>query len=341
MLRKKEQIGIDIQKNILRYCMVRNGRWLFGEKLAKTTFLRENQLVNKRALEELLFDIFQELQVKNPRVVLAALNSKLLIRQVPLKEMEIEKEIREFLFFELGASIPLPFEDPIFDLLILNPPKKSKVKNKRAKGKTSSAPTKNIRTIERNRFAVNGNVPIIVTSEKLLEQVGESVNISGGHLAGVDFSALAYTKVLHHGINLGECFVLVEVNYGEATITIFEALVPVYMQYEVYNPGNWHFKEVDGEIEIGSLDEQSALKEFGVLIKNVITYFETEVSKNSKVAHVYVVGSHPKLIEDVYAMILVQTDLPTSVPQVPFLQDADTRMPHHYLLAASLALKGE
>ncbi|HCE11502.1 MAG TPA: hypothetical protein DEQ24_01785 [Enterococcus sp.] len=179
MLRKKEQIGIDIQKNILRYCMVRNGRWLFGEKLAKTPFLRENQLVNKRALEELLFDIFQELQVKNPRVVLAALNSKLLIRQVPLKEMETEKEIREFLFFELGASIPLPFEDPIFDLLILNPPKKSKVKNKRAKGKTSSAPTKNIRTIERNRFAVNGNVPIIVTSEKLLEQGGDSVIIRG------------------------------------------------------------------------------------------------------------------------------------------------------------------
>ncbi|MGY3777472.1 type IV pilus biogenesis protein PilM [Isobaculum melis] len=340
--KKKDILGIDIQKNVVRYCMLHNGKWKYGEKIGNGSFFKDNGVKNKEALREILHDIFAEIHIRSPHIVISVLNSKLLIRQIPLRDMGTEKEIREFLFFELGESIPLPFEEPIFDLLILDRPTPKKQQSSRLK-KNTKAPShqKNvkIKTIKRNRFAVNGKVPVVITSEPLLEEIGDTIQKGGGHLSGVDFSALAYTRALKRNIQWGESFALVEIDSGEATITIFEKFVPIYVQYEAYNQVNWRYQEIKGKIVPEFKGEMESLTQLGETIRNLIHYFESEISLNSKVSRIYLVGGHPHLKREVSEIIQKQNSIPVSVPAMPYTLRNQKTLPHRFLLAASLSMK--
>lgn len=342
---RKTILGIDIQKNVVRYCTLHKGRWLYGEKLAQGNFFKDNRLKNKQELVKIIHDICKETHSRAPHVVISALNSKLLIKQIPLQKMETEKEIREFLFFELGESIQLPFENPIFDLLILDRPnqkqKKEKKTKKMKKEQASSGDLEQVKvkTVKRNRFAVNGNVPVLITSEPLLEEIGDVILDGGGNLAGVDFSALAYTSILKREIEWGQCFALVEIDSGEATITIFEKLVPVYVQYEDYNQINWRFQEVDGQIIPDFKDEAEAVTQLGETIQNIIRYFETDISEGGKVSKIYLVGGHPRLKKEVSDVIQSKNDIPVSVLTSALKLKKLLQIPPRFLLAACLALK--
>lgn len=332
--KKKIAIGVDIQKNVIRYCLRKDGKWLYGEKLANGTFFKENGLKNQEELREVLSELFSDSGQRRPEVVIAVQNSKLLIRQIPLRNMETEKEIREFLYFELGDSIPLPFERPIFDLLILDrPSKKQRATENQKKEKT--------KTIKRNRFAVNGKVPVVVTSEPIIEELGTNIEKSGGRLIGVDCSALAYTRILRKKINWGQNFVFIELDAGAATITIFEKLVPVYVQYEEYNQVNWKYLEKSGVIrpEFRLHTEWGALASLGETIRNLIAYFEAELSTTSQLAQIYLVGGHPHLKQEVVKIIQKENELPVKVVSSNIKLTEKKRLPDRFLLAAGLALK--
>ena len=335
-MKEKEFLGIDIHKNIIRYSALYKGKWIYGEKMGKEVFLKNNNIKNSEELKELLIEIFSEVHIKKPKVAIVAPNFNLIIKQIPLQGMTSEKEIRDFLFLELGSSISLPFEDPIFDLLILERPN---IKKKKDKKIDSSKTTK---TIKRNRFAVNSKVPIIISSETLLEKLGEVVKQSGGTLAKVSFSSLEYTKILKNQIRWGENFVLIEIDSGEVTITIFENLTPVYVHYEPYNQSNWQYQEEDKQIIPIITQELEALNNLAKIVNDVIYYFESEISIGSKINAIYIVGGHPSLKKEVYHIIKSSSSLSVSVPRSPLkINDQKRLVPYRFLLASSLALGGE
>ncbi|EGO6705179.1 hypothetical protein ABG953_12535 [Enterococcus faecalis] len=338
--KNKPKIGIDIKKNVIRYCSFKKGQFICGEKIAREDFFKNGKLKNKEEFRTLLNEIFKETHSISPLVVVPALNSKLLIKHIPIQEMETEKEIREFLFFELGESISLPFDNPLFDLLILDPPKKkkrtSRVKKKESKKNETETKLENKPVIKRNRFTVNGKVPVCITPEEVLEQVGNTVQKSGGQLSGVDFSALAYTNVLKKEINWRENFALVEIDSGEATITIFEKMVPVYVQYEDYNKINWRYNEVDGQIVPEYKEESESLSILGDTIRNVVKYFEDEISSEESIGNIYLVGGHPRLKQEVLTIIHEKNTI--SVHTLTSTLEK-IKVPDRFLLAFGLALK--
>ncbi len=333
--KKSISLGIDIQKNVIRYCTMRHGNWIYGEKLANGSFFTENGVKNQAELNEILHEIFVENHLRNPMIILSILNSKLLIRQIPLNKMQTEKEIREFLYFELGESIPLPFEKPIFDLLVLDPANQKKKKTAKKRGEEKT------RIIKENRLAVNGQVPVIITSEPILEELGECIHKSGGQLIGVDCSALTYSRLLKRNINWGQNFVLVELDSGAATITIFEELVPVYVQYEDYNQANWKYRKQTDDIiaEFRMSSELEALEVLGNTLQNLITYFETEISATSKIAQIYLVGGHPLLKNEVHKRIQQENKIPVKTLSSTVKLKNQKRLPDRFLLAAGLSMK--
>lgn len=344
MFFKKTQqlIGIDIQKNVLRYCTIKRGQFVFGETVTNGSFFKESKLRNPKEFIHTLQQVSSELRIKNPDFVISALNSKLLIRQIPLQEMSSEKEIREYLYFELGDSIPLPFENPIFDLLILGQGNQKNNPQKKLKQPEEATRKGKKITIQRNRFAVNGNVPVVITSEPILEEIGTSIAKSGGHLVAVDCSSLAYTRIFQKKINWAQDFLMVELDSGTATLTVFEQLVPVYVQYEDYNQVNWKYLEKDQQVktEFPPAQELSALESLGATINSVIRYFETEISPEKKLEQMYLVGGHPLLKKEVEKIIQMENQsLSVKALMSPYKMTNQKRIPEKFLLAAGLAMK--
>ncbi|MBP1044801.1 hypothetical protein I6N96_00810 [Enterococcus sp. BWM-S5] len=338
--KKHAAIGIDIQKNVLRYCTVKSGQFVFGEKVTNGSIFKDGKIRNPEEFIHTLQQVAAEVHMRNPEFIISVMNGKLLIRQIPLGNMKSEKEIREFLYFELGDSISLPFENPIFDLLILEQQSKKKIPKKKSRQPQEKSSRREVK-IQRNRFAVNGKVPVVITSEPILEEIGYLIQRSGGQLIGVECSALAYTRVLQKRINWGQNFLLVELDSGTATITIFEQLVPVYVQYEDYNQVNWRYleKEQSAKTEFNRSVELEELDKLGRTINNVIRYFETEISPGKELVQIYVVGGHPLLDGEVVEIIQETNDLPVKELQSPLRLANQKRLPERFLLAAGLAMK--
>ncbi|MBL1229149.1 hypothetical protein IW492_07865 [Enterococcus sp. BWB1-3] len=338
--RKHAAIGIDIKKNILRYCTTRNNQLVFGEKIINGSFFKNGKLRNPEEFIYILQQIAAEVHRRNPDFIFSVMNEKLLIRQVPLGDMKSEKEIREFLYFELGESISLPFDNPIFDLLILEQQNKKKVNRRRGRHRQEKNAKRAVK-IQRNRFAVNGKVPVVVTSAPLIEEVGDCIHQSGGQLIGVDCSALVYSRILQKRINWGENFLLVELDAGMATITIFEQLVPVYVQHDDYNQVNWKFLETEHGVktEFNHVVELEELENLGITIRNVVHYFETEISSGKELVQIYLVGGHPLLTKEVLKIIQATNELPVKELQSPLRLSNQKRLPERFLLAAGLSMK--
>lgn len=338
--RTKTTIGIDVKKNVVRYCVLHKGQFICGEKIANENFFKTDKLKNKQELASILKQIVKETHVTNPAFVISALNSKVLIRQIPLQEMTTEKEIREFLFFELGESIALPFEKPVFDLLMLEMPKrrssKKKSRSKKNTKKQTIEETNQIRKESQVHYGLNGKIPVCITSEELLEEVGDVIQKGSGHLAGVDFSPLAYTAVLKREIEWERNFALVEIDSGEATITIFENAIPIYVQYEDYNQTNWRYRELEGQIIPDWRGETEALSKLGEIINNVVHYFESELSDEGAIENIYLVGGHPNLKREVAEIIREKNTM-----QVSTLTSSleKIKVPDRFLLTLGLALK--
>lgn len=340
--KKQQSIGIDIQKNILRYCTIKRGQFIFGEKAINGSFFKDSKLRNAPEFIAVLQKISSELHMRNPNFVISAMNSKLLIRQIPLQNMSTEKEIREYLYFELGESIPLPFENPIFDLLVLGQGNKKSSNQKKIKQPKEAVKKGKKITIQRNRLTVNGNVPVIITSEPILEELGDSIVKSGGQLVGVDCSSLAYTRIFQKKINWGQDFLLVELDSGTATLTIFEQLVPVYVQYEDYNQVNWKYLETDHVVktDFPTKIELEGIESLGATINNVVRYFEAEISSGKQLEQIYLVGGHPLLKKEVEEIIQRENNgLPVKALKSPYKMSNQKRVPEKFLLAAGLAMK--
>lgn len=334
--RRRRGIGIDIEKNVIRYCVQKNSKWTYGEIVNNGSFFKGDKLRNSEQFVNCLKEIYRKTHMKNAEMIIATPNSKLLIRQVPVQQMKSEKEVREFLFFELGESIPLPFDQPIFDLLVYDhgDTKKSKKKKKRSPDKV-----KNI-LVKKNQMLIDGNVSVVVTSEPFLEKIGDTIKKSGGQLIGVDASSLAYARVFQKRINWSQNFTLVELNAGTATITIFEKFVPVYVQYENYNQVNWKYieKNESSKMEFSKSVELEALDGLGLTIQHISDYFTTEISSGKTLSQIYLVGGHPFLTKEAEIIIQERNELPVKALGSP-LKNGQEDIPERYLLAAGLSMK--
>lgn len=96
-------VGIDIQKNCIRYCTKKGDRLKYGELVVNGTIFKDDKLRNPDSLEAAFNEIAKRLGLRTMSVVITALNSRLLIKQIPIGKMNSEKEIREYLYFELGS----------------------------------------------------------------------------------------------------------------------------------------------------------------------------------------------------------------------------------------------
>lgn len=336
-------VGIDIQKNCIRYCTKKGDRLKYGELVVNGTIFKDDKLRNPDSLEAAFNEIAKRLGLRTMSVVITALNSRLLIKQIPIGKMNSEKEIREYLYFELGESISLPFENPIFDLLILgkgNKEKAPKAQKRKANKKEEKAEPQAV-VIQRNRFTINGNVPVVVTSEPILIQLGDTLKKGGHQLMGVDCSFLAYSRMFQRQINWSENFVLVELDAGIANITFFEELVPTYLQYEDYNQANWKYIEKAQSVQVNFREsaEIQALEGLAETLNSVIAYYYQEISPDCELKKIYLVGGHPMLRKEVQEIFHELSSLPVKTISAKVSETSKKKIPDRYILAAGLATK--
>jgi type IV pilus assembly protein PilM len=115
--------NLVIKDHVIRYVELKPHdpfsiqKW--GERELPSGIIYDGKIVDHDTLKLILEECVIEWKLKHRRVRFIVPDSVVVIRKIPLPNDLEEDEIRGYLFMELGTTIHLPFEDPVFDYVIL------------------------------------------------------------------------------------------------------------------------------------------------------------------------------------------------------------------------------
>lgn len=348
-------IGLDIKKNIVRFVEMKSINppvvKKYGEKTLPSSIIKNGKIKNDSALRQAFKKIFSSYHLSNQGMVYAAFNQNVLIKSVELPAGMKADEIKKFLFLELGDGIQMPFDNPVFDLIEVTETSSS-TKKKRGKSKA----------VETNQV-----VYFVATPAESLNLVATTLKKVKQYAAAVDITSLAYQRIIKEKRKKqsSDSFLLLEVDCGVATFTIFEKDIPIYTQYEEYNPGHWapapeDSEEVDWLLnrDVKSVDwndieadddrikwlfdeevEKAALKRLCEVVSNVLYYYSSVISVNKELSKMMVTGDNPLLQTTVKKLFKQELDISFEILSGMAKDSSGKKIPARYNLALGLAMK--
>ncbi|MBE2904320.1 type IV pilus biogenesis protein PilM [Anoxybacillus flavithermus] len=126
----KNKVGnIVIKDHVIRYVELKQQKPLVlhtcEEWPLPEGIVCDGKIVNEEQLTEVLEQCVDEWKIKRRRVRFLVPDPLVVIRKISLpKDVDVE-DIRSYLFMEIGATIPLPFEDAVFDYAVLEKTKEA------------------------------------------------------------------------------------------------------------------------------------------------------------------------------------------------------------------------
>jgi type IV pilus assembly protein PilM len=120
----KKRINLVIQDHVIRYLDMRQPELLevknSGERYLPQGIVQDGMIIDRETLLIILEECVSEWDIKGREVQFLIPDSKLVIRKHQIPADHKEEEIKGYLYMEFGHSIHLPFEDPVFDYVLLN-----------------------------------------------------------------------------------------------------------------------------------------------------------------------------------------------------------------------------
>ncbi|MBY6037043.1 pilus assembly protein PilM [Fictibacillus nanhaiensis] len=119
----KRRINLIIQDHVIRYLDLRQPELLevksSGERYLPEGIIQDGVIMDRETLLLLLEECVNDWGIKGREVQFLIPDSKLVIRKQQIPVDHMDDEIKGYLYMELGRTIHLPFEDPVFDYVLL------------------------------------------------------------------------------------------------------------------------------------------------------------------------------------------------------------------------------
>jgi type IV pilus assembly protein PilM len=119
----KRRINLILQDHVIRYLDLRQPELLdvksSGERYLLEGLIQDGIISDRETLLTILEECIDDWGLKGREVQFLIPDSKLVIRKHQVPNDYKNEEIKGYLYMELGSTIHLPFEDPIFDYVLL------------------------------------------------------------------------------------------------------------------------------------------------------------------------------------------------------------------------------
>ncbi|AZN43338.1 type IV pilus biogenesis protein PilM [Paenibacillus albus] len=122
-LKKKDAVNLVIKDHVIRFLEGRDidSITIFGECYLPEGIISGGKIMDREKLQQLLHPYIKQWGIKGRDIRITLPDPVVVVRnlQVPL-EVE-DRELKSHIYMELGTSIHLPIEQPVFDTAVLGP----------------------------------------------------------------------------------------------------------------------------------------------------------------------------------------------------------------------------
>ena len=293
----------------------------YGERYLPPGIIREGKILDYETLQMIVGQCVEEWGLSKKQVRFLVPDPFVVIRKMAIPEEIKDDEIEGYLYLELGTSIHLPFEDPIFDTVPLEDNPESK------------------------------EILLFAASEEQVSQYSDLLESTKLEPLAADISSLAIYRLwdVSRELDTGEQLMLLELDVLSVTATIFVEDKPVFMRHILLPDeiSDWEINQsISSEVETLSYQGNRStyfqtLEDTYVEIDRLLTFYKYNLnSGRDSVSTILVTGDHPYL-EEICEKLSDHMDLPITIlnENMEMVTD-DGRLLHRYHSTAGLAIKG-
>ncbi|MDZ5470809.1 pilus assembly protein PilM (plasmid) [Bacillus sp. 31A1R] len=320
---KNRIINLIINDHSIRYVELKNSRiptvHQWGERFLPQGIITQGKINDYESLSNILEECIYDWKIRKRQVRFLVPDACVIIRKVNIPLDVKDDEIKGYLYLELGSSIHLPFEEPVFDAVVLSK------NNDKKEILIFAAPEERVMEYS-NLFTELKLTPV-----------------------SAEVSPLALYRLYYHlgQTNIDEQIMAVQFDITTVNISIFDKHVPILMHHlqPEFLEENWHFKlNQDGVYELNYIGNTNTFNyQFEDIYKEIsklMDFYRYTLNHGKKsVTKILVIGDHP-LISLIITELEGRFDVSVeTVQNETFLNDKNEALPLSHYLALGLALK--
>lgn len=321
--RKSRIVNIIISDHSIRYLELKQVnpplplKW--GERLLPHGLINNGKINDVDTLSMILDECIEEWKIRNRKIRFLIPESFVIIRNVHIPEEVKDDEIKSYLYLELGTSIHLPFDEPVFDAVVLS------AENKKKEVLVFAAPEENVLEYT---------------------ELFSSVKLSP---LEAEISPLALYRLYYHlnQANKNENMLIVQFDLKSVNICIFEGEIPFFMHHLPieFVADHWEMKVNDrGNVQINYIGEQQELgyqfEDIYKEISRLMDFYRYSLHQGKKqVSKILLNGDHP-LLTRITTDMKERFDVPLETILYDGLTKQEEPLPQPFYLSLGLALKG-
>ena len=316
-------VDIVINDHSIRYIDMKPGnppvphRW--GERYLPPGVVKEGKIVDHDTLLVILEECIDIWRIRNRRVRFLAPDPYVTIRKINIPTDVLEDEIEGYLYLEMGATIHLPFDDPVFDFLVLPDQEEKK------------------------------EILLFAANRQYVMQFSELFSSLKLKPEAADLSSLALYRLYHQYGNKqeNEKLLVLQFDLDLVVMSIFENEVPFFMRHMYVQ-----YKETDWDINIGRSgfqklnfigDWDELIQQFDEAFKEInklIDFYQYSLHQGkNEISKILLVGDHP-MVEEINVALHDRfgIEVETLVANLVGIEK-NKPVPRSHYLALGLALK--
>jgi type IV pilus assembly protein PilM len=315
--------NIIIKDHVIRYLELKQTNPLIlsrcEERYLPSGIIQEGKIVDRETLETILEECVSDWKIKNRRVRFIVPDPVVVIRSIPLPKGLEDDEIRSYLFMELGTTIHLPFEEPVFDYTIVERTKEKLV------------------------------ILLFAAPEQIVKSYSELLEEVKLRPIAADISPLCIYRLFHAAdqTKKDDHLLLVQVDLSAINVSVFYQHRPIFMRQLLFEAkfDQWE-KKIDtfGNIALEWQGEEEEplrqLEDVYKEIERVMSFYRFSIQQgNARVSRILLTGDHPYLPQ-IYATMRERFDVSVGILSENLIASANSKtISPSYHLALGLALK--
>lgn len=320
---KKRVINIIINDHSIRYLELKQANppipFKWGERYLPAGIINNGKINDYETLSTILEECINDWKLRNRQVRFLIPESFVIIRKVTIPADVKDDEIKGHLYLELGTSIHLPFDEPVFDAVVVSEDKEKK------------------------------EILIFAAQEESVKEYSNLLSDNKLKPIEAEISPLAIYRLFYHlnQAKKNEDLLVVQFDLNNVNISIFENQYPIFMHHMPieFNDSQWG-KQLNrsGAYEMTYIGEPDDLVyQFDDIYKEIsrlMDFYRYSLHKGQKqVSRILLNGDYPLL-----AKIKMDLENRFEVPLETFAYDElvplEQKLPPTHYLALGLALKG-
>ncbi|WP_409297434.1 type IV pilus biogenesis protein PilM [Peribacillus sp. SCS-26] len=316
-------VNLVIQDHAIRYVELKQAvpmtvqRW--GEYLLPPGLIKDGRILDRDTLSTILEQCVSEWKIKKRQVRIFVPDPFIVVRKIDVPADVEDDEIKGYLYMELGSSIHLPYDEPVFDTAVIGEKDGRK------------------------------EILLFAAPEDVVGEYSSLMEACGLVPIAADVSALSLYR-LYHALDKSrdhERLLMVELDVGCMTVSIFEENRPIFMRH-IQLTGSLSFWEtsLDGggsqklvyDKDPAELEE--AVEDIAKELERIMNFYRYTLHQGQhSVTRILLAGDNPFIPEAFEVMVTRFGLFVDKIDPETILTANQAPMPQSYYAALGLALK--